>query len=164
MYMKNHAYQKMMLRKTIDLLVLIKACWIKEKPVSKVHKGNPWPLGSSITNRGDNFSVLASGAIHLELLIFDDANSIKPKEVIVLDDKNKSGDYWHVEVEELSTGCFYGYRVFNKVSPLGIGTEESKVLLDPCARAIAGWDIYKRSNYLCRFLYNQLSCPCCKYS
>ncbi|MFL0777859.1 MAG: glycogen debranching protein GlgX [Prochlorococcus sp.] len=109
-----------------------------------MHLGTPWPLGSSITARGVNFSVAAPAASKVELLLFDHANASQPKRIIELNDCHRSGDYWHVEVEGLTAGCCYGYRVQGPQDPEGHGFRSSKVLLDPCARAIGGWDVYQR--------------------
>jgi glycogen operon protein len=49
-----------------------------------------------------------------------------------------------VEVEGLGLGSCYGYRAFGPLQPGGHGFNPSKVLLDPCARAIAGWQSYQR--------------------
>ena len=92
-----------------------------------------------------NFSVAAPGANRVELLIFATAESSSPEQLIDLSDGNhRSGDYWHVEVEGLTAGCCYGYRVFGPLAPGGHGFRPAKVLLDPCARAITGWSVYKR--------------------
>ena len=48
-----------------------------------------------------------------------------------------------MEVEGLGIGCCYGYRVFCPIQPGSHGFNPSKVLLDPCARAITGWDVYQ---------------------
>tara|TARA_Y100001968_G_scaffold139535_1_gene127681 strand:+ start:421 stop:2478 length:2058 start_codon:yes stop_codon:yes gene_type:complete len=122
--------------------------------VSKFHLGSPWPLGSTITQRGINFSVAAPNATRIELLIFKKPSDQIPNQIITLDKKNQSGDYWHIEVEGLSAGCNYCYRVF--------GSKECEqnhfYLLDPCARSISGWDLYKRlatkntSKEFCNFL------------
>lgn len=110
-----------------------------------IRRGKPWPLGSSITNHGVNFSVAAPGANRVELLIFATAEDTTPEQLIDLNDGNhRSGDYWHVEVEGLTAGCCYGYRVFGPLAPGGHGFRPAKVLLDPCARAIAGWSTYQR--------------------
>ena len=110
----------------------------------KVNPGNAWPLGSTITKRGVNFSVAAPEAEYLELLIFDDENAKDPSEIIYLDEKFKSGDYWHIEVEGLSTGCFYSYRVKNSNSSQLINPYKNLWLLDPCAREIKGWSLHER--------------------
>ena len=92
--------------------------------MSTVHRGKPWPLGSTITKRGVNFCVAAPEATRLELLLFSDANKAEPEQIIHLNHKNQSGDYWHVEVEGLEIGCCYSYRVFKKTEskkPRGVG-------------------------------------------
>ena len=86
-----------------------------------------------------NFSVAAPSANRVELLIFSSAEASSPELLIDLKDSNhRSGDYWHVEVEGLTAGCCYGYRVFGPLAPGGHGFRPAKVLLDPCARAITG--------------------------
>ena len=113
--------------------------------LSAIHPGTPWPLGSSLTGRGVNFSVAAPAADRIELLLFANGSAQAPERVIELDGRrHRSGDYWHVEVEGLSEGCCYGYRVFGPLAPGAHGFRPSKVLLDPAARAITGWDVYDR--------------------
>ena len=113
--------------------------------LSGIHSGSPWPLGSSCTTRGVNFSVAAPAAHRIELLLFVDGSATTPSRVIELDSLiNRSGDYWHVEVEGLGEGCCYGYRVFGPRTPGGHGFQPAKVLFDPAARAITGWDVYER--------------------
>ncbi len=109
-----------------------------------IHPGRPGPLGSSLTSRGVNFSVVAPRATRLELLLFSHPDALEPSRVVALDGRHRSGDHWHVEVEGLGLGCCYGYRVFGPLQPGGHSFAPSKVLLDPCARAIAGWQGYRR--------------------
>jgi isoamylase len=109
-----------------------------------VHLGKPWPLGASLTGRGVNFSVVAPLATRLELLLFAHGEAGEPSQVIELDQRHRSADHWHVEVEGIGIGQCYGYRVFGPLQPGGHGFNPSKVLLDPCARAIAGWRRYQR--------------------
>ncbi len=92
-----------------------------------------------------NFSVAAPTANRLELLIFSHAEAKAPEQVIELCEQHRSADYWHVEVEGLGAGCCYCYRVFGPIEPGGHGFQPAKVLVDPCARAIDGWDIYQRA-------------------
>ena len=91
-----------------------------------------------------NFSVVAPLASRVELLLFRDAEADEPSEVIALETSHRSGDHWHVEVEGIGIGACYGYRVFGPLEPGNHGFNPSKVLLDPCARAIGGWDGYQR--------------------
>ena len=116
--------------------------------MSKTNRGTPWPIGSSLTSRGVNFSVAAPQAEYLELLLYENENDLNPHEVIELREENHSGDYWHIEVEGLEEGALYGYRVFFHGSNSLKKTFATKILLDPCARGISGWGIYNRKNYL----------------
>ena len=68
-----------------------------------------------------------------------------PEQVIELSEQHRSANYWHVEVEGLGAGCCYCYRVFGPIEPGGHGFRPAKVLVDPCARAIDGWDVYQRA-------------------
>ena len=106
--------------------------------------GKPWPLGSSLVGGGVNFSVAAPEATKVELLLFASGSASEPNQIIELTPRHRSGDYWHVEVQGVGIGCCYGYRVHGPVSAAGRGFHPTKVLLDPCARSISGWDVYQR--------------------
>merc|ERR1712185_696588 len=81
----------------------------------------------------------------MELLLFENGSAHTPHQVFELDSrKHRSGDYWHIEVEGLGLGCCYGYRAFGPLAPGAHGFRPSKVLLDPAARGICGWDVYDR--------------------
>ncbi len=109
--------------------------------MGKVKVGSAWPLGSSITPDGVNFSIAAPHAKNVDLLIFQNAYDDYPKETISLDQKNRSGYYWHIEVEGLTEGTLYGYKISIDDQ---ISTDKTLVL-DPCARAISGWENYIRT-------------------
>ena len=109
--------------------------------MGKVKVGSAWPLGSSITPDGVNFSIAAPHAKNVELLIFKDEDDDYAKEIISLDQKNRSGDYWHVEIDGLTEGALYGY----KVSINDQTATQDHIVLDPCARAITGWGNYIRN-------------------
>jgi isoamylase len=85
-------------------------------------------------------------ATRVELLLFSHGEAREPERVVELNSSaHRSGDHWHVEVEGVGLGCCYGYRVYGPLQPGGHSFNPSKVLLDPCARAIAGWQGYRRS-------------------
>jgi glycogen operon protein len=90
--------------------------------------------------------VAAPQATRVELLLFPHGGATEPRQVIGLDPRHRSGDHWHVEVEGVGIGCCYGYRVFGPLQPGGHGFNPSKVLLDPCARAITGWEVFRRGD------------------
>ena len=112
-----------------------------QKQLGKVKVGSAWPLGSSVTPDGVNFSIAAPNAINVELLIFQNENDDYPIETISLDQQNRSGDYWHVELEGLTEGALYGYEISLKNNK---DKKERSLVLDPSARAIAGWKNYTR--------------------
>ena len=109
-----------------------------------VHPGQPWPLGATITRRGVNFSVVAPLATRVELLLYAHGEAREPQRVVELGNGHRAGDHWHVEVEGVGLGSCYGYRVYGPLQQGGHSFNPSKVLLDPCARAIAGWQGYQR--------------------
>ena len=83
-------------------------------------------------------------ATRVELLLFSNGNAPEPDQVVELDHRHRSGDIWHAEVGGIGIGCCYAYRVFGPLQPGRHGFNPSKLLLDPCARAITGWDVYRR--------------------
>ncbi len=112
-----------------------------------LNKGNPFPLGSSLTSQGVNFSLVATNAEYVEILLFEKEDSIFPKSIFKLDQTHNKGPYWHAEIKNLDEGCIYAFRVKQKNNEIN-NNYEKKVLLDPCSRGITGWGSYKRENAL----------------
>ncbi|MDA9704169.1 isoamylase [Prochlorococcus sp. AH-736-L19] len=112
-----------------------------------INKGKPFPLGSSLTSKGVNFSLVATNAEYVEILFFEKENSEFPETVFKLDQKNKTGPYWHAEISNLKEGCIYAFRIKQKNNGIN-NNYEKKVLLDPCSRGITGWGSYIRGNAL----------------
>ena len=112
-----------------------------------INKGNPFPLGSSLTSQGVNFSLIATNAEYVEILLFEKEDSISPKSIFKLDQTHNKGPYWHAEIKNLDEGCIYAFRVKQKNNEIN-NNYEKKVLLDPCSRGITGWGSYKRENAL----------------
>ncbi len=107
--------------------------------------GNLMPLGSIPTKTGVNFSIVATNAEYIEILIFENEYSTTPKFIFKLDDKYRTGDYWHAEIKGLKEGAIYAYRVLQKDN--GINSDYSKkILIDPCSRGIVGWKNFQRKN------------------
>ncbi len=112
-----------------------------------LNKGKPFPLGSSLTSQGINFSLVATNAEYVEILLFEKEDSISPKSIFKLDQTHNKGPYWHAEIKNLDEGCIYAFRVKQKNNEIN-NNYEKKVLLDPCSRGITGWRSYKRENAL----------------
>ncbi len=115
--------------------------------MTHINKGKPFPLGSSLTSKGVNFSLVATNAEYVEILLFEKEGSISPKSIFKLDQNHNTGPYWHAEVKNLNEGCIYAFRVKQKNNSIN-NNYEKKVLLDPCSRGITGWESYKRENAL----------------
>ncbi|KGF91640.1 MULTISPECIES: glycogen debranching protein [Prochlorococcus] len=115
--------------------------------MTHINKGKPFPLGSSLTSQGVNFSLIATNAEYVEILLFEKEDSICPKNILKLDRKHNTGPYWHAEIRNLNEGCIYAFRIKQKNNGIN-NNYEKKVLLDPCSRGITGWGSYKRENAL----------------
>ena len=115
--------------------------------MTRINKGKPYPLGSSITSTGVNFSLIATNAEYVEILLFEKEYSISPQYIFKLDQKNNTGHYWHAEIKNIREGCIYAFRIKQKNNGIN-NNYEKKVLIDPCSRGITGWANYKRENAL----------------
>ena len=99
--------------------------------MTHINKGKPSPLGSSLTSKGVNFSLIATNAEYVEILIFDKEDSISPETIFKLDQNYNTGPYWHAEISDLKNGCIYAFRIKQKNNKIN-NSYEKKVLLDPC--------------------------------
>jgi isoamylase len=108
--------------------------------------GESAPLGATVRDGGVNFSVFSRDADLLELLLFDDANAVKPATVIALDHgRHRTYHYWHVFVPDLKAGQVYAYRAHGPFIPQrGYRFDPEKLLLDPYGLAIAVPERYDR--------------------
>ncbi|KAJ0651159.1 putative isoamylase [Helianthus annuus] len=98
-----------------------------------VKSGRPGPLGVSYSADGLlNFALFSRNAKSVILCLFDDSSSEEPILEIDLDPYvNRSGDIWHVSMDNAMNFVSYGYRVKND------GQEKSSVVLDPYSKVIA---------------------------
>jgi glycogen operon protein len=107
--------------------------------------GSRFPLGATPSADGVNFSVFGRHADHVELLLYEAANSPQPFQVITLDpQENRSYLIWHVFVERLTPGAHYDWRMDGRPDTAVSGSRcnPRKTLLDPFARGVtdALWD------------------------
>ncbi|WP_100640835.1 glycogen debranching protein GlgX [Alteromonas facilis] len=103
----------------------------------RIELGTPDPLGSSLVDEGVNFAVYAPDAKLVYVCLFDPDSEAPTAEYPML---GKTGHVWHVCVEGLKAGQFYGYRVDD-----GVPANKSidKLLIDPYAKQISRachWD------------------------
>jgi len=59
--------------------------------------GRSFPLGATVLADGVNFSVFSRQANRVQLLLFDDAEAVRPTRVIDLEARmHRTYHYWHV--------------------------------------------------------------------
>ncbi|OQY36971.1 MAG: hypothetical protein B6229_09035, partial [Spirochaetaceae bacterium 4572_7] len=74
--------------------------------------GIPLPLGTTVEHNGVNFSIFSRNATSVELSIFNDSSDLESYETYLLDPvDNKTGDIWHIFVENKSQGTLYLYKM-----------------------------------------------------
>jgi isoamylase len=113
------------------------AGWRLEHRTAKtVEKGDPFPLGATPVADGVNFALYSKHATEVFLLLFDTPDG-EPTDIIQL--RNREKFIWHARVRGLSAGQLYGYKVRGEYRPeWGLRFNESKLLLDPYAKALTG--------------------------
>ncbi|QWF72343.1 glycogen debranching protein GlgX [Methylomonas paludis] len=105
-----------------------------------LRSGSPYPHGAKLSDSGVNFSISSRHATDVELLLFAEADSATPFQTIHLQkDKNHTFFSWHVFVEELPAGTWYGWRIDGPsvTREAGLRFDREKLLLDPWARAVS---------------------------
>ena len=107
--------------------------------VQAVRSGTPLPLGAHVRGSGVNFALFSRHATGVRLDLFNRADAASPARTIILDEvRNKTGDIWHVWLDDIHPGQLYGFRVAGPYEPQqGHRFNPNKLLVDPYARAIA---------------------------
>jgi isoamylase len=120
----------------------------KPRPSENIDKlrGNRFPLGATVSDKGVNFSVYSKNAEKIDLLLFDTKEDSAAAQTIHLSPKkNRTYHYWHVFVPDIGPGQIYGYRVYGPYKPeLGMRFDPTKLLLDPYGKAVVVPDTYSR--------------------
>src|SRR6266566_1999314 len=103
----------------------------------KTWPGKPYPLGATWLGNGVNFAIFSEHATGIELCLFDNIDA--PHENARVPLREQTGQVWHVFLPEVRPVQLYGYRVAGPYQPNhGLRFNDSKLLLDPYAKAIAG--------------------------
>ena len=102
--------------------------------------GSPYPLGYKIFEDGVNFSISSRHATHVELWLYQKADSKKPFQIVELQrTTNHTFFSWHVFVENLPANVWYGWHIDGPslTRESGLRFDKDKLLLDPWARAVS---------------------------
>ncbi len=109
---------------------------LEHRTTKTVTKGSALPLGANLVADGGNFAVYSKSASEVFLLLFD-AEAGPPTDIIQLRDCDRH--IWHARVQGLKPGQLYGYKARGEYRPeVGHRFNQSKLLLDPYARAVTG--------------------------
>lgn len=104
--------------------------------------GSRFPPGADASPDGVNFCIFSRDATRVELLLYAQADSPEPFQVIALSpERNHTFFFWHVFVEGLRPRTYYTWRM-DGPQEAGRSYNPRKELLDPWARAVdhAVWD------------------------
>ncbi len=108
---------------------------LRARTTKTVTTGTHYPLGATLTANGANFAVYSKHAQEVFLLLF--ASDGEATDVIPL--PNRTKQVWHAHVDGVRAGQRYGYQVRGEYRPEGgLRFNESKLLLDPYAKAVTG--------------------------
>ena len=112
----------------------------------QINRGSPIPFGASVHRRGLNFAVFSKHATAVTLVLFYPGDR-EPLVEFPLDPRlNRTGDVWHAFLQGLDPGIHYAFRMDRvpNENPVIYRFDQSKVLLDPYARALserAAWGV-----------------------
>jgi glycogen operon protein len=99
--------------------------------------GHPYPLGATWLGNGVNFALFSEHATAVDLCLFDKIDAAQ--ENIRIPMTEQTGQVWHLFLPEARPGQLYGYRISGPYDPdRGLRFNNSKLLIDPYAKAIAG--------------------------
>jgi glycogen operon protein len=103
----------------------------------KTWPGKSYPLGATWTGDGVNFAIFSEHATAVELCLFD--NVAAPKEKLRIPLRERTEFVWHAFLPDSRPRQLYGFRVHGSYEPArGLRFNDSKLLLDPYAKSIAG--------------------------
>jgi len=115
-----------------------------------IRPGQRYPFGVTVDAGGVNFSIWGHRATSAELLLYEQAQSTTPFQMIRLDPTLHRTFYcWHVYVDGLPAGVYYNWRFDgpNDTQQSGFRFDSQKALLDPWAQATTHdlWDRQRAS-------------------
>jgi len=101
--------------------------------------GSRYPAGAFADAGGVNFAIYGRQATAAELLLYEEADSLAPFQIVQLEPAlNRTYFAWHVYVHDLAAGVHYTWRLQgpDDTAVSGHRFNANKELLDPWARAV----------------------------
>ncbi|MCQ2982324.1 MAG: glycogen debranching protein GlgX [Treponemataceae bacterium] len=109
-----------------------------------VQDGNPLTYGATLTPDGVNFCIFSRNAKSVMLCLFDSENASAPYYTYTFDEnRNHTGDLWHVCLKGVSAGTLYLYRMDGEFCPeKGLRFDRNCWLIDPYAKALTNQSLF----------------------
>lgn len=102
-------------------------------------RGKPLPFGASRTMTGYNFALYSRHASAVSLLVFCERRMAPDHEIVLDPKRNRTGDVWHIHLQNLPDHFYYMYRIDGPWQPeKGLVFNADLLLLDPYAKSIIG--------------------------
>jgi glycogen operon protein len=111
-----------------------------------VTRGNPLPLGASVTGCAVNFAVISRHASRVTLVISDPLDPSVATEISLDRAHNRTGDHWHARISGLPEQFSYGYRVDDPEFERNSGRQDP-ILLDPAAHILSGGQAWGNADF-----------------
>lgn len=101
--------------------------------------GHPYPFGVTETHQGFNFSIYVKNAKRVILSFFDEDRLSQPFQEIELNPlKNRTGNVWHIHIQNLPSTIAYAYRITRQ-------DNDTHLLLDPYAKGVVSPPLWNSS-------------------
>jgi len=105
--------------------------------------GNPLPFGVTYSKNRHNFAVFSQNASKVILQLYFDKSDTPSLELSLDAEINRTGDVWHIGLENLPEKFYYTYRVDGPWSiDEGLTFNQNNVLIDPYAKCISGMETW----------------------
>jgi glycogen operon protein len=102
-------------------------------------RGHCRPFGPTALPGGVNFAVFSRHATSVHLILFKEGKEEPIAELPLDPTINKTGDVWHIFVQDLPHDFLYGYRISGPFAPKsGHRFDAKAIVLDPYAPGISG--------------------------
>lgn len=110
----------------------------------QTHPGVPLPLGVSLHGNRLNFALFSRHAESVSLVLFQEGKTDAWAEIELDHLINKTGDIWHIMLDELPAHTEYGYRLLGPYDPHGSGHcyKPDRLVLDPYTHALSNGEIW----------------------
>ncbi len=106
-----------------------------------IERGNALPLGSTLTQKGINFSIFSKHATQVTLILFTSGVDAPIATFELSASKNRTGFIWHILIKGIDPDIIrYGYQMDMQPNPNPqiYHFNPNTVLIDPYAKALSG--------------------------